>query len=73
LFVTIIGATQQKAKENPLDNMTEEEKEEEAMKLMNMFERLGQLNTIKPMKVTTDGKLVELGKEDENAGDDDGD
>jgi len=73
LFVTIIGATQQKAKENPLDNMTEEEKEEEAMKLMNMFERLGQLNTIKPMKVTTDGKLVELGKEDENAGDGDGD
>ena len=63
ILFLITGATHQEPKENPLDSMTEEEKEHEAMKLMNMFERLGQLNAIKPMKVTANGKLVELGKE----------
>ena len=41
--------------------MTEEEKEMEAEKLMNMFERLKELNAIKPMTMTKDGKLVEFG------------
>ena len=41
--------------------MTEEEKEEEAMKLMSMIERLKELNTIKPMTINKDGKLQEMG------------
>ena len=49
--------------------MTQEEKEVEAMKLMQMIDRLKELNTIKPMSVSKDGKLVELGKTDENEDD----
>lgn len=59
------GATRE-VKTNPLEGMTEEEKEIEAMKLMQMIDRLKELNTIKPMSVTKDGKLVEMGKTQEN-------
>jgi len=50
-------------------SMTEEEKEIEAQKLMSMMERLSQLNVIKPMKISTDGKLTEI--DPSNASDDD--
>lgn len=62
------GATRE-VTANPLEGMTEEEKEVEAMKLMQMIDRLKELNTIKPMSVSKDGKLVELGKTDENEDD----
>ncbi|KAJ8402554.1 hypothetical protein AAFF_G00366370 [Aldrovandia affinis] len=45
---------------DPMEGMTEEEKEEEARKLINMFNRLSHDNIIQPMGVTTDGRLAPL-------------
>ncbi|KAJ8347301.1 hypothetical protein SKAU_G00287020 [Synaphobranchus kaupii] len=45
---------------DPMEGMTEEEKEEEASKLINMFNRLSRDNIIQPMGVTADGRLAPL-------------
>eukprot|EP00111_Clytia_hemisphaerica_P023177 TCONS_00068176-protein len=58
--VDVTTGAMKEEKPSPLDSMTEEEKEIEAEKLMHMFERLKELNAIKPMTVTKDGKLVEF-------------
>lgn len=41
-------------------NLTEEEKEEEAEKLMNMIQQLKDMNVIKPMVVDNQGKITEM-------------
>ncbi|XP_053321634.1 synembryn-B [Spea bombifrons] len=45
---------------NPLDEMTEEQKEYEAMKLVNMFDKLSREDIIKPMGVRPDGSMAPL-------------
>ncbi|GCB77257.1 hypothetical protein scyTo_0017579, partial [Scyliorhinus torazame] len=45
---------------NPLDVMTDEQKEYEAMKLFNMFDKLSREQIIQPMGVSPDGKLAPL-------------
>ncbi|XP_051741450.1 synembryn-A [Ctenopharyngodon idella] len=45
---------------DPMEGMTEEEKEAEALKLINMFNRLSRDKIIQPVGVTTDGKLAPL-------------
>ncbi|XP_073423935.1 chaperone Ric-8B [Dendrobates tinctorius] len=45
---------------NPLDEMTEEQKDQEAMKLVNMFDKLARENIIKPMAVRSDGTMAPL-------------
>ncbi|XP_073800692.1 chaperone Ric-8A isoform X3 [Danio rerio] len=45
---------------DPMEGMTEEEKEAEALRLINMFNRLSRGKIIQPMGVTTDGKLAPL-------------
>nr|XP_014340978.1 PREDICTED: synembryn-B isoform X2 [Latimeria chalumnae] len=45
---------------NPFDEMTEEQKEYEAMKLANMFEKLSKEQIIKPMGVKPDGTIAPL-------------
>ncbi|KAE8593746.1 hypothetical protein XENTR_v10019296 [Xenopus tropicalis] len=45
---------------NPMDGMTEEQKEYEAMKLVNMFDKLSREQIIQPMGVTSDGRLEPL-------------
>lgn len=45
---------------NPLDEMTEEQKEYEAMKLVNMFDKLSREDLIKPMGVRADGTMAPL-------------
>ncbi|XP_069461304.1 synembryn-A isoform X2 [Ambystoma mexicanum] len=45
---------------NPMDDMTEEQKEYEAMKLVNMFDKLSREQIIQPMGVTADGRLAPL-------------
>ncbi|XP_069480009.1 synembryn-A [Ambystoma mexicanum] len=45
---------------NPLDGMTEEQKEDEAMKLVDMFTKLSRQQVIQPMAVGPDGKLTSL-------------
>ncbi|GCC38076.1 chaperone Ric-8A isoform X1 [Chiloscyllium punctatum] len=45
---------------NPMDEMTDEQKEYEAMKLFNMFDKLSREQIIQPMGVTPDGKLAPL-------------
>ncbi|XP_075461845.1 chaperone Ric-8A isoform X1 [Ascaphus truei] len=42
---------------NPMDGMTEEQKEYEAMKLVSMFDKLSREQIIQPMGVTSDGRL----------------
>ncbi|XP_030070089.1 chaperone Ric-8B isoform X2 [Microcaecilia unicolor] len=45
---------------NPLDEMTEEQKEYEAMKLVHMFDRLSRDEVIKPMGMRSDGSVAPL-------------
>ncbi|XP_077685085.1 chaperone Ric-8B isoform X4 [Eretmochelys imbricata] len=45
---------------NPMDEMTEEQKEYEAMKLVNMFDKLSRDEVIKPMGVRPDGTMTPL-------------
>ncbi|XP_026222459.1 synembryn-A [Anabas testudineus] len=49
---------------NPMEEMTEEEKEYEAMKLANMFDKLSRTNVIQPMQLGMDGKMREMTLED---------
>ncbi|KAG8176562.1 hypothetical protein JTE90_010773 [Oedothorax gibbosus] len=46
---------------NPLDGMTEEQKEYEAMQLVNMMDRMSRDGLIQPMRVGTDGKPHSVG------------
>ncbi|XP_026167525.1 chaperone Ric-8A [Mastacembelus armatus] len=49
---------------NPMEGMTEEQKEYEAMKLVNMFDKLSRTNVIQPMQLTMDGKMREMSPKD---------
>uniref|UniRef100_A0A3Q4BU26 Synembryn n=1 Tax=Mola mola TaxID=94237 RepID=A0A3Q4BU26_MOLML len=51
---------------NPMEGMTEEQKEYEAMKLINMFDKLSRTNVIQPMQLRMDGKMSEMTAEDLN-------
>uniref|UniRef100_UPI0037E70629 synembryn-A n=1 Tax=Semicossyphus pulcher TaxID=241346 RepID=UPI0037E70629 len=51
---------------NPMEGMTEEQKEIEAMKLVNMFDRLSRNNLIQPMQLGMDGKMREVTPDDLN-------
>ncbi|KAK3535695.1 hypothetical protein QTP70_020572, partial [Hemibagrus guttatus] len=45
---------------NPMEGMTEEQKEYEAMKLVSMFDKLSRDHVIQPMKLGPDGKMTKL-------------
>ncbi|XP_028841949.1 chaperone Ric-8A isoform X1 [Denticeps clupeoides] len=45
---------------NPMEGMTEEQKEHEAMKLVNMFDKLSRVQVIQPMKIGPDGKMTQM-------------
>ncbi|XP_075784478.1 chaperone Ric-8A isoform X1 [Pelodiscus sinensis] len=45
---------------NPMEGMTEEQKEYEAMKLVNMFDKLSRQQVIQPMGMTPGGTLTPL-------------
>lgn len=45
---------------NPMDEMTEEQKEYEAMKLVNMFDKLSREQIIMPMTVTSGGTMAPI-------------
>ncbi|XP_047464849.1 synembryn-A [Mugil cephalus] len=45
---------------NPMEGMTEEEKEEEAKRLIMLFSKLSRENIIQPMSVDAEGKLVPM-------------
>ncbi|XP_041651730.1 synembryn-A [Cheilinus undulatus] len=47
-------------KPNPMEGMTEEQKEFEAMKLVSMFDRLSRTNLIQPMQLGMDGTMREM-------------
>ncbi|XP_008309308.1 chaperone Ric-8A isoform X2 [Cynoglossus semilaevis] len=49
---------------NPMEGMTEEQKELEAIKLLNMFDKLSRNNLIKPMQLSVDGKMREMTMEE---------
>ncbi|KAM6925870.1 chaperone Ric-8A [Lycodopsis pacificus] len=49
---------------NPMEGMTEEQKELEAMKLVHMFDRLSRNNLIQPMQLGMDGKMREISPEE---------
>ncbi|KAI3371789.1 hypothetical protein L3Q82_024344 [Scortum barcoo] len=49
---------------NPMEGMTEEQKEYEAMKLVNMFDKLSRTNMIQPMQLSMDGKIREMTPQD---------
>ncbi|XP_009983052.1 PREDICTED: LOW QUALITY PROTEIN: synembryn-A [Tauraco erythrolophus] len=45
---------------NPMEGMTEEQKEYEAMKLVNMFDKLSREQVIQPMGITPSGSLAPM-------------
>ncbi|KAM9470519.1 chaperone Ric-8A [Clarias gariepinus] len=45
---------------NPMDGMTEEQKEYEAMKLVSLFDKLSRDHVIQPMKLGPDGTMTKL-------------
>lgn len=45
---------------NPIDEMTEEQKEYEAMKLVNMLDKLSREELLKPMGLKPDGTITPL-------------
>lgn len=47
--------------ENPLDKMSEEEKEQEAEKLVNLLGKLNEKGVVKPVGIGNDGKPKEIG------------
>lgn len=49
---------------NPMEGMTEEQKEYEAMKLVNMFDKLSRTNLIQPMQLGMDGRMREITPDD---------
>ncbi|XP_034541815.1 synembryn-A [Notolabrus celidotus] len=49
---------------NPMEGMTEEQKEYEAMKLVSMFDKLSRNNLIQPMQLSMDGKMREVTPDD---------
>ncbi|XP_017289395.1 synembryn-A isoform X2 [Kryptolebias marmoratus] len=49
---------------NPMEGMTEEQKEYEAMKLLNMFDKLSRTNVIQPMQLDMDGNMREMTTKD---------
>ncbi|XP_035645997.1 synembryn-A isoform X1 [Oncorhynchus keta] len=49
---------------NPMEGMTEEQKELEAMKLVNMFDKLSRSNIIQPMMLGIDGSMTQMNSGD---------
>ncbi|XP_029951757.1 chaperone Ric-8A [Salarias fasciatus] len=49
---------------DPMEGMTEEQKEYEAMRLVSMFDKLSRTNVIQPMQLGMDGKMREMTPED---------
>ncbi|KAM9569456.1 chaperone Ric-8A isoform 2-T2 [Salvelinus alpinus] len=49
---------------NPMEGMTEEQKELEAMKLVNMFDKLSRSNIIQPMMLGSDGSMTQMNSGD---------
>ncbi|XP_045925382.1 synembryn-A [Micropterus dolomieu] len=52
---------------DPMEGMTEEEKEEEARRLITLFNKLSRDNIIQPMEVDSEGKLVPMSGLRENS------
>ncbi|XP_072241704.1 chaperone Ric-8B isoform X2 [Leuresthes tenuis] len=59
-FINPITGHVEEPMPNPIEEMTEEQKEYEAEKLANMFDKLSRQNVIRPMGVRPDGTLAPL-------------
>ncbi|XP_017160635.1 chaperone Ric-8A [Poecilia reticulata] len=64
--INLITGVLEEEQPNPMEGMTDEQKEYEAMKLVNMFDRLSRTNLIQPMQLNSDGKMREMTAEDLN-------
>ncbi|XP_022234112.1 synembryn [Drosophila obscura] len=52
----VLGCVEPRARHNPLDDMTDEQKENEALQLVNLIEQLRQGGIVKPALIDKDGK-----------------
>ncbi|XP_006633132.2 synembryn-B isoform X1 [Lepisosteus oculatus] len=59
-FINPITGHVEEPMPNPIEEMTEEQKEYEAQKLVNMFDKLSRQQIIRPMGVRRDGTLAPL-------------
>ncbi|KAK2842118.1 hypothetical protein Q5P01_012318 [Channa striata] len=59
-FINPITGHVEEPMPNPIEDMTDEQKEYEAEKLANMFDKLSRQNVIRPMGVRPDGTLAPL-------------
>lgn len=59
-FINPITGHEEEPMPNPIEEMTEEQKEYEAQKLLSMFDKLSRQNVIRPMGVRPDGTLAPL-------------
>lgn len=60
LLIFLFTGAIPKPKDTSFESLSESEKEAEMEKLMCMFDRLKELNVIKPAAVDKDGKITEL-------------
>ncbi|KAM8860606.1 chaperone Ric-8B [Synchiropus picturatus] len=59
-FINPVTCSVEEPTPNPMDEMTEEQKEYEAEKLITMFDKLARQNVIRPMVMRPDGSLGPL-------------
>ncbi|KAG7217402.1 hypothetical protein INR49_021569 [Caranx melampygus] len=59
-FINPITGHVEEPMPNPIEEMTEEQKEYEAQKLVNMFDKLSRQNVIRPMGIRPDGTFAPL-------------
>ncbi|XP_059192068.1 synembryn-A [Centropristis striata] len=62
--INLITGVVEEEQPNPMEGMTEEQKEIEAMKLVQLFDKLSRTNVIQPMQLGMDGKMREIAPED---------
>ncbi|XP_036416671.1 synembryn-A [Colossoma macropomum] len=58
--INLVTGRVEEQQPDPMEGMTEEEKEAEAVRLISMFNRLSRNKIIQPMGVTADGRLAPL-------------
>ncbi|XP_068169811.1 synembryn-A [Antennarius striatus] len=62
--INLITGVVEEEQPDPMEGMTEEQKEYEAMKLVNMLDKLSRTSVIQPMQLGMDGKMREMTSKD---------
>ncbi len=64
MTISIGAAYEQTEGDDPLEGMTEEEKQANAEELMGLISKLSSLDVVKPMRIGADGRPREVNEEE---------